>query len=129
MKLPFLFVEGRSTGAVKLCAFMIYPENIKECIYRVKEIANTTTGKFKLKTKYDKKENEQFFIEFELAKNIKISKKLTKTYSDNIAKILREINGGYDSICENIPESSFINVVLYKFGEFPYNSKIKNKYT
>ncbi len=129
LKLPFLFVEGRSTGAVKLFAFMIYPENIKECIYRSKELSETTTGKFKLKIEYDNKENERIIIDFELSKNIKKSIQLSKIYSKSINKNLRKINGGYDTVCKNFPNSSRIYINLYKNGEFPHDYKSKYKYT
>ncbi len=128
LKLPFIFIEGRSTGAVKLCAFMIYPENIKEAIFRTKDIAHSTTGRFRMRVEYDKSENESFLIDFELMKGKKSSKELAEMFSSNITKTLREVNQGYDSICRNIPDSSKINIVLHEYGEFPHEHKTKFRY-
>ena len=129
LKVPFLFVEGRSSGALKLCAFMIYPENIKQCVYRVPEIARTTTGKFKMYVQYDKRENERFCIDFELVRNVKKTARLAKIYAAKLRQTLKEVNEGYKAICQNIPKSSHINIKLYSFGEFPHTHKIKYKYT
>jgi phenylacetate-CoA ligase len=129
IKWPFLYVEGRSTGAIKLCAFMIYPENIKECIYRNIELSHTTSGKFKIRKEYDKNETERIYIDFELLKGIKNTKKLKDIYSGSIKKTLREINSGYDDICINIPKSSSINIILFEYGKFPHENKIKFNYS
>ncbi|MEM4267241.1 MAG: hypothetical protein QXK37_00240 [Candidatus Woesearchaeota archaeon] len=128
-KLPFIFIEGRATGAVKLCAFMIYPENIKECIYSIPELAKITTGRFKMRTVYNKMENESLYIDFELIRHIKKTKKLANIISRKIVAKLRRINEGYNAVYKNIPQSSKINVVLHEFGKFPYLFKVKYKYT
>ncbi|MGM5488196.1 MAG: hypothetical protein ACQESG_04570 [Nanobdellota archaeon] len=121
LKLPFIFVEGRSTGALKYYAFMIYPENIKQAIYRNPSIAKHTTGNFHLSVDY---QPEQLNLTIELAKGVK-KKGLKQQFQDALDKSLIEINRGYASVREELSTKAKINVMLKECGTMPHGTKYR----
>ncbi|MBI2573695.1 hypothetical protein HYV86_07555 [Candidatus Woesearchaeota archaeon] len=128
LPLPFFFIEGRKDGPLKFNAFMIYPENIEECIYRNKQIAQTTSGAFVFTTKFDAKHNRQLHIEFQLKKGVNVSTALTKTYETLVMKTLQEVNEGYKATCHKMAHLATPVITLYRFDDYPHQSKIKNRY-
>ncbi len=129
LPLPFLYIAGRADGPVKFQAFMIYPENIEECIYQNKEIANSTTGNFRLKTKLTKKYDAVLQIEFQLKKKLMPSKRLELQYKKLCTQTLKKVNGGYNITQKRVKKKAEPKIILYEHSKYPYKSKIKNVYS
>ena len=126
---PFLYIVGRKGGAVNFNAFLIYPENIEECIYRNPSIEKTTTGSFKFQSVFDSKHNRILCIELQLKKGIKPTEKMHKAYVTQIITTLQQVNDGYRISHEKFKEMAVPKVVLYEFEKYPYLDKIKNHYS
>ena len=129
LPLPFLFVVGRVSGPVKFHAFLMYPENVEDCVYKNPEIAKTTTGKFKLRTIVTRDHEHVLQIEFQLKKGVRKSSKLLLGYTTLCTKTLAEVNGGYKAVYTRIQEKAIPRIKLYTYEQYPYTSKIKNRYS
>lgn len=126
--LPFMYVMGRKDGPVNYNAFLIYPENIEECIYRNKQIAKTSTSAFKFRTVFDNKHNKKLLIEFELKPKVKKTKQLENLYLKLVTNTLTQVNEGYRATRKKLGPISLPKVILYENKDYPYKSKIKNNY-
>jgi phenylacetate-CoA ligase len=125
---PFLYIVGRKGGAVNFNAFLIYPENIEDCIYRNKSIERAVTGSFKIQSVFDKHHNRALKIELQLKKGVSVSKKMEADYLKLFVNTLQEVNEGYKATYEKLKEMAIPQLVIYEFEKYPYQGKIKNRY-
>lgn len=129
LPLPFLYIIGRSDGPVNFHAFLVYPENIVNCIYKDKKIAKVSTGNFRLKKGLAKNHEPILIIELQLKKNAKKTVSMEKEFSKSFAATLKKVNGGYEATANRIGKKAFPKIKIYKFNDYPYKSKIKNVYS
>lgn len=128
LPLPFLYIVGRKNGPVNFNAFLIYPENIQECIYRNPQIETQTTGNFKFQSIFDTNHNRCLQIEIQLKPNIIPTHLLKQKYTQLIMKTLQEVNQGYRASYQKFPQLATPDILLYTNEKYPYQSKIKNHY-
>lgn len=74
-QLPFVYVYERSDFSTTFYGLQIYPEYIREALFK-KSLQKFTTGKFTMETKFDKKHNQYLEIHIELKKNRKANNKM-----------------------------------------------------
>ena len=128
LKLPFLYVYGRSTGEVKVCGDFIYPENVKEAIYKDKEISNKLTGVFKMYIKEERKKYI-FCIDAELIRGIRNSNALQKKIVCLLEESLSKVNVEYGKTRKISPTETKIHLRLFDYGSFIHKSGIKIRYS
>ncbi|MBS3168586.1 hypothetical protein J4216_05645 [Candidatus Woesearchaeota archaeon] len=128
LPLSFLYVVGRKDGSVKFHAFLIYPENIQEAIYKDKNISKFVTGKFHIKNVVSSDHEHKLRIDFELRQGAKKNSKIEQEFSNSICNTLQNVNEGYKLVYNRIGKKAMPLIVLHEFGKFPYQSNIKNKY-
>ncbi len=129
LPLPFLYVIGRKSGSVNFNAFLIYPENVEECVYRNPQMARTSTGKFHFGAKYDQHLDRHLHIDMQLKPGIKPTKTLQDQYTSLMVKTLQEVNGGFRITYQRLRERAHPHINLYAYDKYPQQNKIKNVYT
>ncbi|MFH1439321.1 MAG: hypothetical protein ABIG89_02065 [Candidatus Woesearchaeota archaeon] len=128
LKLPFLYVVGRSDGTVSFDGANVYPHQIEMCIHSNKKLLDSTKT-FRIGAEFDKNKNVNFNIRIELKKGLKASENLRILYHNIILEKLMQINSDFRESYLN--DKSIINpqVHLYEHGHSVFNtSGIKNKY-
>ncbi|MBI3033452.1 GH3 auxin-responsive promoter family protein [Candidatus Woesearchaeota archaeon] len=127
LKLPFLYVVGRSDGTISLDGGNVYPQQIEMAINKNKSLQDKTES-FKIAAVFDHKKKVHFNIKIRLKDNIKPSKQLEKEYFITILNNLLEINGDYkQSYTHNQTLKPEIKLYSYHHLEF-IEKKIKNIY-
>ena len=128
LKLPFLYVVGRSDGTVSLDGANVYPHQIEMCIHSHPKLIKSTQS-FRIGVDFDKKENINFNIRIHLNKGVKVNETLKKLYYKTILYKLMDINSDFKESYLN--DSSTINprIHLHEHDHEIFNiGKIKNKY-
>ncbi len=128
LKLPFLYLLGRSDGTISLDGANVYPHQIEMCIHSHPKLLDSTKT-FRIGAEYDKKKNINFNIRIELQKGVKPNAKLKQLYHNIILEKLQEINSDFKESYTN--DESMINpqVHLYTHGHTVFErSTVKNKY-
>ncbi|MEK6934589.1 MAG: hypothetical protein AABW46_01795 [Nanoarchaeota archaeon] len=130
LRLPLVYVYGRSDGTVSVDGANVYPDQIDMCIKSDKKLSEITNS-FKIEVKQDIERNIEFRLIFELAENVKNNPGIKKKYHDVIVKKLCEINRDFkESYSKNKKVIDPI-VEVYDFGRGVFSKdkeKIKNKY-
>lgn len=128
LKLPFLYVTGRSDGTVSLDGANVYPHQIEMCLHSHPKLIKSTKS-FRIGVDYDKKENINFNIRIHLNKGVKANDNLKQLYHNIILKRLMEINSDFK---ESYLNDKFIinpRIHLHDYDHELFNvSRIKNKY-
>ncbi|MBN1502394.1 phenylacetate--CoA ligase family protein [Candidatus Woesearchaeota archaeon] len=128
---PFMYLIGRSDGAINFFGSLVYPNFINGVIYKNKKLRSKTTNNFKLSVKYDKEHKPILSIDIQLKKGVKKSKMLSRSFERLIESEM------FDKIEDLLPKKkllskmykqSIIKVRLYSFDKYPYISGIKIKY-
>ena len=128
LKLPFLFVVGRSDGTISLDGANIFPHQIDMCIYQDKKLSSKMSN-FKMHKESDKKQNIHFKIFIELKEGIKKSRNLAEQYEKAIIENLPKVNDDFEeSYRANTSLKPKIELFENNTGYFKKKSKIKNKY-
>lgn len=129
-KLPFVYVFERKNMATTLYGILIYPEFIKSALFK-SPLPKFLTGKFVMKTKFDKKQNQYLEIILELKSNLKkIDPKYTKIILETIIRTLRERSSEYRELSNNLKEKVYPKIKFLPFetkGVFDLKSKHKWK--
>lgn len=128
LKLPFLYVVGRSDGTISLDGANVYPHQIEMCLHSHPRLIKSTKS-FRIGVDYDKKENINFNIKIHLNKGVKANDNLKQLYHNIILKRLMEINSDFKESYLN--DRSIINpcICLHCHDHELFNvCRIKNKY-
>jgi phenylacetate-CoA ligase len=130
LKLPFLYVIGRSDGTVSVDGANVYPEQIGAAI-ESNPTTSKTTNRFMIKKEYCKNQKVTFKILIETKRGKEINNTLKKTYERTILKKLMELNRDFkESYLKN--KSLKPKIEIYKYNsnkDFKASkNKIKNKY-
>ncbi len=126
LKMPFLFVIGRSDGTISLDGANVYPQQVQRAIYTDEELT-TKTNRYALEKRTDKKHNIQFFIHIELKKRAKKTARLKNKYARIIHRELLKENADYKESYTNNKRLK-PRIKLYRINEGPFEEKrIKNK--
>lgn len=131
LPLPFVFVVGRSDGTINFVGTLIYPQYIYDAILKNKNLLKTTTNKFKLMAKTDKKNNPLVELHIQLRKGYAPSKKLSHEYLATLTKYFTELNNDFAKDFYFIKQKTKKNpfaVHLYQYEKYPFAKGIKVHY-
>lgn len=129
LKLPFLWVNGRSDGTISLDGANIYPHNIDAAIHSDTEL-NKKTSSFKISVRTTKSGSFKFIISIELKKGYRPNNKMQSHYHDVIVQRLLKLNRDFKESYLKDKKSLEPNITLfgYETGPFKVKNKIKNIY-
>lgn len=116
--LPFLFILGRTDGAISFYGVLIFPEFIKSALEK-KEISRVVSGKFTMCVTQNTIHNPLLEIHLELRKGVSPSIK-KKLITNIITQELRHHSGEYDKLSQSIGKRAGPHIVLHKFGDPSY---------
>lgn len=118
LKLPFLFVAGRTDGTISVDGANVYPEQIEAGILSQKELEKKTNV-FLLYKATQKKQNLKLTVAIQLKEKAKPAKALQNKYHDAILKTLLELNPDFRESYKYNKQLCDPQIVLHK-----YNSKL-----
>jgi phenylacetate-CoA ligase len=123
---PHIYIFGRDIFSVTLYAAFIYPENIKNFVMD-KRIVEKITGKYLLKTEYDKNQNNYLDLKIELKDGVlpkDISKRLLKKV---FAEVVSKGNSEYSHILNEYGKKAYpkIKLIRYETAEFSNTQSYK----
>jgi phenylacetate-CoA ligase len=128
---PFLYVFGRSDGTLNFYGSLIYPNMVKEAIFKNKNLLKNTTNKFRNRIIYDKEHKPYIQIEIQLNRGKKPDRKLIKEFKEKIEDFLfirsEDLKPKRDYFAKEY-KSGFVKIVLYTYERYPYDEKIKIHY-
>ena len=90
LKLPFLFVAGRSDGTISLDGANVYPEQVEAGI--LKEGLQKKTAAFFIYKAIGKNHNERFTVALQLKKGVRKNFRLTQKFQQAILAALLDLN-------------------------------------
>jgi phenylacetate-coenzyme A ligase PaaK-like adenylate-forming protein len=126
--LPFVYVYGRSDSSASIYGVNIHPEIIKEALAG-EELIKLFSGKFVMRTNYDKKGNQNLDIVLEMRKNFSVSGQNIAEISGIIVKRLIKICSEYGKLYKAMGERVEPKISLRSFGDQEYfSSANKHKY-
>lgn len=130
LRLPFLWINGRSDGTVSIDGANVYPSQIDIALHSNRALLAKTSS-FKMQIEQKKRKNFRFSVLIELKDGVKCSKNLAKRYHDVILKILLSLNRDYKESYRGNKKSADPRIVLhdYNCGHFKrISEQIKNRY-
>lgn len=126
-RLPFVFLYGKSTNAVKLYGANVYPENIKEALER-KSIAGLFTGKFRMQVYFDKHHDQRFRLYIELAPGVTSHQVKLRDLQMGIVKTICENNTEFKSSFHGTGIKMVPAISLVPYGRFDLTATQQNKH-
>lgn len=129
LRLPFLWINGRTDGTVSIDGANVYPLQVEMSINSDKELARKTNS-FKLQIQNEKR-GIRFSVLIELKESYKPKKSLEKDYHDVILKNLQKLNGDYKESYNGNKKSADPEIILFARSAGPFKAgiePIKNKY-
>ena len=130
LRLPFLWINGRTDGTVSIDGANVYPSQIEMCIHSDKELLEKTHS-FNISINKDKKGGFRFTVLIELKEKYKPNNKLQKKYHDVMLKNLQKLNDDYKESFTKNKIFADPKIILYKFDTGPFkleSEPIKYKY-
>ena len=130
LRLPFLWVNGRSDGTVSIDGANVYPSQIDIALHSSKELLAKTSS-FKMKIEQKKRKNFRFSVLIELKNGVKGGKNLARMYHTIILKNLLSLNRDYKASYIGNKKSADPRIVLHDYNCGPFkriSEQIKNKY-
>lgn len=130
MKLPFLYVAGRTDGTISVDGANVYPNQIEAGILSNKELEKKTNA-FLLYKATQKKQNLQLTVAIQLKEKIRSNSALQKKYHDVILKKLLELNPDFRESYDHNKALCDPLLVLHKYDSklFSENEEgVKEKY-
>jgi len=130
LRLPFLWINGRTDGTVSIDGANVYPSQIEMCIHSDKGLLDKTNS-FKISIDKGEKGSFRFVVLIELKENYKGNKKLQKKYQDVILKNLLKLNDDYKASYFGNKKFANPKIVIYANNTGPFrlvSEPIKNKY-
>ncbi len=133
LKLPILYIFGRTDGTISIGGNNIYPEQVATGLHA--SSAARSVNNFMIERSHDAKMNVNFIVHVELRKKVKKDAKVKKSLERGILQHLLEVNLEYKEYYDNHPDNKiylYPHVKLYAFGEnkmfTSQKRRVKNKY-
>src|SRR3989344_971003 len=128
LKLPFVYVEGRSDYHAKLRLHDVYPEIIRDALINNK-LNKFLTGKFAMLVKNDRKQNQYLEINIETKIGQKITKDAQKTAHRRIIEAMGSKISGPGGHPDFLGETGVVQLVFWP-AEHPlyFKSGAKQKW-
>jgi len=128
MKLPFVYLFGRTDNTKIFYGANIYPEHIKNCLEQ-DEVINLVTGKYFMDILSDKNLNQSLYLAVELVSKLKPNSQIKRRVSSLIHNNLLKINEEYKYLSQTIEGRIHPTVELFNYGDSKYFSPgIKPRY-
>ncbi len=123
---PFLYLFGRSDLTATIYGVNIYPENIRGALL-AKNIQSLVTGKFFMKTKYDKDGNQILYVAAQLKEGVKSDGRVSKKVKATIVNFLRNNNSEYRKLVQYIGKKAdpVLELGSYDSSIFVTQNKLK----
>ncbi len=125
LKLPFLYINGRTGGVISINSAKVYPETISRALYRNKLLAKLITGRFRLRKEYTKSQEVVFKVDIELKEKINPTGKLRKNFENILKKELCETNLEYNDMITHYSKNALPNINLIRYNDFKDLNAIK----
>ena len=117
MRLPFLWVYGRSDYTISVMGANIYPEDLESCLYADPELARVTRSFCQsLLESPDGDVRPCFYFEIETTP----SRELKARFSKSILKHLLNLNADFREAWQEYPEILVPEIRLHPVGEGPF---------
>lgn len=126
-QLPYVYIFGRSTINTTIFGLNIYPENVK-AVLEHKSLQSTVTGKFKIETKFDSKQDQYLDLIVELKKGLKPSDKINNQIKKMFVEVVIGLNSEYNKAESVLGKKVHPLVNSVKFESphhFPKNKMLK----
>jgi phenylacetate-coenzyme A ligase PaaK-like adenylate-forming protein len=118
LRLPVLYVRGRSDGTISLDGANVYPQQIELCLMKSDDLL-CKTNHYMIARDENKNGQVVFKVFIELRNNIGKSVSLKKRYQQQIGKVLPLVNSDYkESLLNN--EKLSPKVTLFRQGTGPF---------
>ncbi|MBT3298098.1 hypothetical protein HN385_04180 [archaeon] len=128
IKLPFLWVAGRSDSVISLDGVNMFPQQIEMALLKNKKVYNNIQS-FQTSKVFYHDGGHHFQISIELQDGFKPNKNFAKEVKETVKVNLGKINKAYKLGLKDFPACYEPYVKLYEFRKGPFNNKkIKNKY-
>lgn len=118
-KLPFLFIQSRSDGAISFYAILIFPEYIRSGI-ETKKLEKSLSGKFSMSTVTDENHDPVLVIHLELNPEVHVSTELESQVRQSIIKSLRKRCHEFSFLENSIGDKAYPRIHLHPKGESEY---------
>lgn len=115
VKLPFVYVEERSDGAVSLMSINIPPQVIKDALYDP-SLVKICTGKFVLSKKENRNLDGSLSVHVEIKEGVTPTKKHKETIHRILTKYMRKNITEFDYLSAVNPQKSYLHVFPVKFS-------------
>jgi phenylacetate-CoA ligase len=123
LRLPLLWVFGRSDYTLSIMGANLYPENLEQCIYGDPLLSQITLS-FCQSLREDGEGGVRPAFYFEITESP--SMELEQRYSSVIMETLPRINADFRKAHEEYPEALMPSILLYSEGEGPF-ARDKNR--
>lgn len=128
IKLPFLWVAGRSDSVISLDGVNMFPQQIEMALLGDKKVYDQIQS-FQTSKVFNHDGGHHFQISVELQEGLKPNKKLANEVKETIKKNLSKISKAFRLGLKDFPACYEPYIKLYEFRTGPFdNGKIKNKY-
>jgi phenylacetate-CoA ligase len=115
-ELPFVYVYERADFSTKLYGAIIYPEYVKAGLQR-QSVQSEVSGKFKMTTKHDERQDEYLEVNVELQIGVRSSEGLKDRVTDAITESLIEKSAEYHNLYGAVHSKVVPRVLLWPHGD------------
>lgn len=127
-ELPFVWVYERKDLSVSLYGLQVYPEHIRETLFK-KKFQDYLTGRFTLIAQYDANSNQYLEVNLELKKGKKMPVGPRRVCRDALIQVLREKNSEYRELSNFLGDKAYPRLVLWEHNDpTHFKSEIKQKW-
>ncbi len=128
LKLPFLWIAGRSDDVISIDGVNMYPQQIEIALLGNKKTYRFIQS-FQIAKVFNRHGEHRFLIYIQLQEGIKPSKHIEREIKDTIKKNLAKVSKAYRLGLHDDPVSFEPHLQLFEYQSGPFQSqRIKNKY-
>lgn len=124
---PYVCLFNRTDVATIFYSLNIYPENIKHGLEQP-QLMESVTGKFILKTEYNKSQEQILTLLIELKHGAKETLQLAQSIQDNVTLSLRKLNSEYNRLYQELKEQALPNIELVEYGSPQFQVNVKHRW-
>jgi len=118
-ELPFVFIYERADFSTTLYGLQIYPEHIREALIK-RPVRKFLTGKFTMRTMFDKKQDQYLEINLELSRNAIINKTIEQAILKQIVDTLTKSNSEYRELHRFVGDRALPRLVFWPSEDVTY---------
>ncbi len=128
LKLPFLWIAGRSDDVISIDGVNMYPQQVEAAMLENKTIYNKVQS-FQISKVFHHDGDNHFLLYIQLQESIKPNRKLAEEMKKAVKRNLAKISKAYRLGLHDDPKSFEPHILLHKYKTGPFDTdKIKNKY-